>query len=71
MLPPALLPEILSKGSLPRLAHSALPDAPVQPHREPRSRRVVAGARTIGRSIAATRGTAAHRIDDEPVPVHA
>jgi hypothetical protein len=32
MLPPSLLPELYAQGSLERLAHSALPDAPVKPH---------------------------------------
>jgi hypothetical protein len=35
MLPPALLPELLTKGSLRSYGHSALPDAPVRPERPP------------------------------------
>jgi hypothetical protein len=52
MLPPALLPELIARSTLPRYAHSALPDAPVRPERTRRrlGARAAAPLRLVGRS---------------------
>ncbi len=55
MLPPSLLPQLYAQSSLPRLAHSALPDAPVQRPVAPRLLRASVAAVHVLRRVAPAR----------------
>jgi hypothetical protein len=71
MLPPSLLPELYAQGSLERLAHSALPDAPVKPDvaQTRHLRRAVRRLARLGRLPAAqTRSMRTDRCKHVPEP---
>jgi hypothetical protein len=55
MHPSALLPQLLAQSTLPRYAHSALPDAPVRAERARRARWARAAASIRRRSATLAR----------------